>query len=176
MVNAAFDWELVAALPKLRRFAFGLAGSIDEGDDLVQAACERALARRDQYEPGMRLVNWMYRIVQRVWIDRLWHRRREPTAVDLLTLADFAGGDTAVEAEWRLALAEVRLAIARLPPDQRTVLLLVSAEGVAYREAAEILGLPIDTVVSGLARARLALGRVLEEPRGGSEPKDGKLC
>jgi RNA polymerase sigma-70 factor (ECF subfamily) len=78
--------------------------------------------------------------------------------------------------EWRLALAEVRLAIARLPPDQRTVLLLVSAEGVAYREAADILGLPIDTVVSGLARARLALGRVLEEPRGGSEPKDGKLC
>ena len=68
-------------------------------------------------------------------------------------------------------LAKVRLAIAGLPPDQRTVLLLVSVEGVAYREAAEILGLPIDTVMSALARARLALGRVLEESRGGSEPK-----
>jgi len=170
MVDAAFGRELVAALPKLRRFAFGLAGSIDEGDDLVQAACERALARRDQYEPGTRLVNWMYRIVQRVWIDRFG--RREPTMVDLLTLADFPGGD-ALEAESRLVLAEVRLAIAGLPPDQRTVLLLVSVEGVAYREAAEILGLPIDTVMSGLARARLALGRVLEDSRGGSEPKGG---
>jgi RNA polymerase sigma-70 factor, ECF subfamily len=178
MVDAAFGRELVAALPKLRRFAFGLAGSIDEGDDLVQAACERALARRDQYEPGTRLVNWMYRIVQRVWIDRLgW---REPTMVDLLTVADFPGGD-ALEAESRLVLAKVRLAIAGLPPDQRTVLLLVSVEGVAYREAAEILGLPIDTVMSGLARARLALSRVLEDSRGGSEPKGGsakviKLC
>jgi RNA polymerase sigma-70 factor, ECF subfamily len=171
MVDAAFGRELVAALPKLRRFAFGLAGSIDEGDDLVQAACEQALARRDQYEPGTRLVNWMYRIVQRVWIDRF--RRREPRMVDLLTLADFPGD--ALEAESRPVLAKVRLAIAGLPPDQRTVLLLVSVEGVAYREAAEILGLPIDTVMSGLARARLALSRVLEDSRGGSEPKGGKL-
>jgi RNA polymerase sigma-70 factor (ECF subfamily) len=167
MVDAAFDQKLVAALPKLRRFAFGLAGSIDEGDDLVQAACERALARRDQYEPATRLVNWMYRIVQTVWIDRLRDWRREPTAVDLLVLADFSGGDTAVEAESRLALAEVRRAIAGLPPDQRAVLLLVSVEGVAYREAAKILGLQIDTVMSGLARARLALGQVLARaPRG----------
>ena len=171
MADAAFDQELVAALPKLRRFAFGLAGSIDEGDDLVQAACERALARRDQYEPGTRLVSWMYRIVQTVWIDRLRHRRREPLVVDPVALADFPGGDAAVEAESRLALAEVRRAIAGLSPDQRTVLLLVSVEGVAYREAAEILGLSIGTVMSRLARARLALARVLEEPRRGSEQK-----
>jgi RNA polymerase sigma-70 factor, ECF subfamily len=65
----------------------------------------------------------------------------------------------------------VRRAIAGLSPDQRTVLLLVSVEGVAYREAAEILGLSIGTVMSRLARARLALGRALEEPRRGSKPK-----
>jgi RNA polymerase sigma-70 factor (ECF subfamily) len=171
MAYAAFDQELVAALPKLRRFAFGLAGSIDEGDDLVQAACERALARRDQYEPGTRLVSWMYRIVQTVWIDRLRHRRRGPAVMDPTALADFPGGDAAVEAESRLALAEVRQAIAGLTPEQRTVLLLISVEGVAYREAAEILQLPIGTVMSRLARARLALGKALEQPRRGSEPK-----
>jgi RNA polymerase sigma-70 factor (ECF subfamily) len=171
MAYAGFDQELVAALPKLRRFAFGLAGSIEEGDDLVQAACERALARRNQYEPGTRLVSWMYRIVQTVWIDRLRQRRRGPTAMDPTALAEFPGGDAAMEAESRLALAEVRRAIATLPPEQRTVLLLVCVEGVAYREAAEILQLPIGTVMSRLARARLALGRALEEPRRGSEDK-----
>ena len=114
MVDAAFDQELVAALPKLRRFAFGLTGSIDEGDDLVQAACERALARRDQYKPGTRLVSWMYRIVQTVWIDRLRHRRRGPTVMDPTALADLPGGDAAAEMESRLALAEVRRAINRV--------------------------------------------------------------
>ena len=171
MVDAAFDQELVAALPKLRRFAFGLTGSIDEGDDLVQAACERALARRDQYKPGTRLVSWMYRIVQTVWIDRLRHRRRGPTVMDPTALADLPGGDAAAEMESRLALAEVRRAIAGLPPEQRTVLLLVCVEGVAYREAAEILQLPIGTVMSRLARARLALGKALEQPGRGRETK-----
>jgi RNA polymerase sigma-70 factor, ECF subfamily len=164
MAEATFDQELVAALPKLRRFAFGLAGSIDEGDDLVQAACERALARRHQYEPGTRLVSWMYRILQTVWIDRLRHRQRGPAAIDPAALAELPGGDAAAEVESRLALAEVRRAIANLPPEQRAVLLLVTVEGVAYREAAEILELPIGTVMSRLARARLALGQALEEP------------
>ena len=91
--------------------------------------------------------------------------------MDPTALADFPGGDAAVEAESRLALAEVRRAIADLTPEQRTVLLLVSVEGVAYREAAEILQLPIGTVMSRLARARLALGEALERPRRGSEPK-----
>lgn len=164
MAHAAFDRELVSALPKLRRFAFGLTGSIDEGDDLVQAACERALSRRDQYEPGTRLVSWMYRILQTVWIDRLRHRRRGPAIIDPVAMAAFPGGDAAVEAESRLALAEVRRAIGNLAPEQRAVLLLVSVEGIAYREAAEVLGIPIGTVMSRLARARLALGKALEAP------------
>jgi RNA polymerase sigma-70 factor (ECF subfamily) len=75
------------------------------------------------------------------------------------------GGDAAVEAELRLALAEVSRAIAALSPEQRAVLLLVSVEGVAYREAAEIVELPIGTVMSRLAHARLALGQALDAPR-----------
>ena len=163
MTDAAFDRELVAALPRLRRFAFGLAGSLDEADDLVQAACERALARRDQYEPGTRLVSWLYRIVQTIWIDQV--RRQRTVSVDPALLAEYPGGDAVGEAESRLALAEVRQAIAVLSPEHRTVLLLVSVEGLAYREAAEILGLPIGTIMSRLARARLALAKALEEPK-----------
>jgi RNA polymerase sigma-70 factor (ECF subfamily) len=84
--------------------------------------------------------------------------------VDPATLAEYPGGDAMGEAESRLALAEVRRAIAALSPEQRTVLLLVSVEGLAYREAVEILGLPIGTIMSRLARARLTLGKALEEP------------
>ena len=160
MTDAAFDRELVAALPRLRRFAFGLAGSLDEADDLVQAACERALARRDQYEPGTRLVSWLYRIVQTIWIDRV--RRHRTVSVDPALLAEYPGGDAVGEAESRLALAEVRRAIAVLSPEQRTVLLLVSVEGLAYRDAAEVLDLPIGTIMSRLARARMALQQQLE--------------
>jgi len=62
-------------------------GSLDEADDLVQAACERALARRDQYEPGTRLVSWMYRIVQTIWIDQI--RRQRTVSVDPAMLAEY---------------------------------------------------------------------------------------
>jgi RNA polymerase sigma-70 factor (ECF subfamily) len=85
--------------------------------------------------------------------------------VDPALLAEYPGGDAVGEAESRLALAEVRRAIAVLSPEQRTVLLLVSVEGLAYRDAAEILGLPIGTIMSRLARARLALAKALEEPK-----------
>jgi RNA polymerase sigma-70 factor, ECF subfamily len=180
MAQAAFNRQLVAVLPRLRRFAYGLTGSIDEGDDLVQSACERALSRVDQFEPGTRLDSWMYRILQTVWIDSQRRRRRGAVGVDPADLEAYPGGDAAEEAEARLTLADVRKAMAVLAPEQRAVLLLVSVEGVAYREAAEILGLPIGTVMSRLARARLALGKALEEPRGETGPAavsqdDGKV-
>jgi len=161
-VDVKFRAQLVALLPRLRRFACGLTGSVDEGDDLVQSAVERALARVDQFEPGSRLDSWMYRILQTIWIDRLRRRRRGEIGVDPADLTEYAGGDAEREAEARLHLVEVRRAIARLPAEQRAVLLLVSVEGVAYKQAAEILDLPLGTVMSRLARARIALGKDLE--------------
>jgi RNA polymerase sigma factor (sigma-70 family) len=70
VVNRQVRAELVSLLPRLRRFAYGLTGSLDAGDDLVQSACERALMRLDQFQPGTRLDSWMYRIVQNLWIDQ----------------------------------------------------------------------------------------------------------
>jgi RNA polymerase sigma-70 factor (ECF subfamily) len=70
-VSASFNDQLVAVLPRLRRFARGLTGSAVEADDLVQAACERALARTHQFQAGTRFDSWMFRIVQTVWIDQL---------------------------------------------------------------------------------------------------------
>jgi RNA polymerase sigma-70 factor, ECF subfamily len=160
-----FSRQLVALLPRLRRFARGLTGSADLGDDLVQASCERALVRRNQFAQGSRLDSWMYRIMQNLWIDDRRRLRRDAVAVDPAELARRAGSEAGEAPDDRLYLAEVRDAIARLPEEQREVLLLVSVEGFSYRDAAEVLDLPIGTVMSRLSRGRLALGRELDKGR-----------
>ncbi len=162
MAEDAVLTEMVALLPRLRRFACGLTGSLADADDLVQGACVKALDRIEQWRPGTRLDSWMFRILQNLWIDQLRERRGREVAMDPEDLAERAVGDAARENEARIALGEVRREVAKLPPDQRAVLMLVSVEGVSYKEAAEILEIPIGTVMSRLARARLALGRAIE--------------
>jgi len=163
--SVEFSDQLLALLPKLRRFARTLTGSVDEGDDLVQSACERALERADQFMLGTRFDSWMYRIVQTIWIDRLRQRRHREEGIDPTELAKYPGGDSVDAAEGKIALAEARRAIAKLPVDLREVLVLVSIEELPYREAAEVLGIPIGTVMSRLSRARLTLYEMMAEPK-----------
>jgi RNA polymerase sigma-70 factor, ECF subfamily len=160
-VSARFSDQLVAVLPRLRRFARGLAGTAAEADDLVQAACERALARAHQFQEGTRFDSWMFRIVQTIWIDQL--RAREVRKEDGDIAEERLGSDAPVRViEARLALAEVRRAVERLPPDQRTVLMLVTVEGLSYKEAAAVADVPVGTIMSRLARARAALQQQLD--------------
>ena len=160
-----FGDQLVAVLPRLRRFARGLTGSSVEADDLVQAACERALARRHQFQEGTRFDSWMFRIVQTIWIDQI--RSREVRKSDGDIGEDRLGSDEPVRrVEARLTLAEVRRAVDRLTPDQRAALLLVTVEGLSYKEAAEVVDVPIGTIMSRLARARIALQLQLEAAGG----------
>ena len=155
--------ELVGLLPRLRRFAYGLTGSLDDGDDLVQGACERALRRLDQFQPGTRFDSWMYRIVQNLWIDQRRARQFRPEAgVEPAELEALAVGDAERELDSRLVLANVQRAVAALPEEQRAILLLVCVEGQSYKAAAEVLEIPLGTVMSRLARARLAVGRALD--------------
>jgi len=155
-MSASFNDQLVAVLPRLRRFARGLTGSAVEADDLVQAACERALARAHQFQPGTRFDSWMFRIVQTVWIDQL--RARETRRTESEDEALGAGTDEpSRRVEARMALREVQAAIAVLPAEQRVALLLVTVEGLSYREAAEVAAVPVGTIMSRLARARMAL-------------------
>jgi RNA polymerase sigma-70 factor, ECF subfamily len=160
-VNSRFSDQLIAVLPRLRRFARGLTGSAVEADDLVQAACERALARHHQFQEGTRFDSWMFRIVQTIWIDQI--RSRDVRKEDGEIVEERLGSDEAVRrVEARLALDEVRRAVDRLPPDQRTVLLLVTVDGLSYKEAAEVVSVPVGTIMSRLARARIALQLQLE--------------
>jgi RNA polymerase sigma-70 factor (ECF subfamily) len=159
--SARFSEQLIAVLPRLRRFARGLAGAAADADDLVQAACERALARSHQFEEGTRFDSWMYRIVQTIWIDQL--RAREVRKEDGDVAEERLGSDAPVRrVEARLALAEVRQAIQLLPPDQRTVLMLVTVEGLSYKEEAAVADVPVGTVMSRLARARIELQHLLD--------------
>lgn len=160
--------EMLAALPRVRRFAYALTGSRIEGDDLVQAVCERALARLDQFRPGSRMDSWLFRITQTSWVERHRAERLRRPATDLDSLGEVAGEDGRRVVEARLMLERVRRIVAGLPEDQRSVLGLVTVDGRSYREAAESLGVPIGTVMSRLARARRRIAEALDDERGPS--------
>ncbi len=160
-MSQSFSDQLIAVLPRLRRFARGLAGSAAEADDLVQAACERALTRAHQFQEGTRFDSWMFRIVQTIWIDLIRARgvRQEGGEDEGMNV----GTDESVRrAEARLALGEVHEALRQIPVDQRSALLLVTVDGLSYKEAAEIADVPVGTIMSRLARARVALQAKLE--------------
>ena len=152
-----FEEELVELLPRLRRFARGLARHASDADDLCQAAIERALKSRDQWQQGTRLDSWMYRITRNLWIDerRAAGRRGVQTQID--DGVRQVAGDGAAEVEAGVLRDDVDGAMARLPDEQREVVMLILVEGFAYREAAEILDVPIGTVTSRLARGRETL-------------------
>src|SRR6202041_322298 len=164
-VTKRFSDQLIAVLPRLRRFAPGLTRSMSEADDLVQAACERALAREHQFQEGTRFDSWMFRIVQTIWIDQL--RARNIRKEDDDIAEERLGTDEPVRrVEARLALSEVRRAVSLLPPDQRATLMLVTVEGLSYKQAADVTGVPVGTIMSRLARARIALQQLLEAGSG----------
>lgn len=158
--------EMIALLPRLRRFARGLTGSEEEADDLVQAACERAIQRIGQWQPGTRLDSWMFRIMQNLWIDaiRMGKLRGSHLSIVDPESQQAPGMDGEQATMNRLTLEAVRRGVQRLPPDQRSVLLLVCVEGSSYKEAADTLGIPVGTVMSRLSRARLALNRMVGGP------------
>lgn len=148
---------IIEFLPRLRRFAYSLAGNPDQGDDLVQETCLRALSRADQWQPGTRLDSWMYRIAQNIWLDRMRANKVRGPSIDIDSLPDLASHDGRAVTESRLTLEEVTRGIARLPADQQVLVSLVCVEGLSYKEAADVLQVPIGTVMSRLARARRAL-------------------
>jgi RNA polymerase sigma-70 factor (ECF subfamily) len=165
--------RMVAILPRLRRFAYALTGNAEQGDDLVQDACLRALSRIDQWQPGTRLDSWMYRIAQNIWFDRVRANRVRGEVVDIEVAEAIAGSDGRVVAESELTLQAVVAALGRLPAEQRAVVALVCVEGASYQEAADITGVPIGTVMSRLARARRALNAALNQPE---LTRNGKLA
>ncbi len=160
--DAEFRDELVRLLPRLRRFALSLTGDLDKADDLVQAACVRALSRRHQWRDGSRLDSWMFKIIHRLMIDtsramrvRAPHFRLEEERF----VAKTGNIMRKVEAKW--SLGKVAAAMRKMTVDERLILSLVCIDGMSYRHAAETLQIPVGTVMSRLARARKKLHRLV---------------
>ena len=151
--------ELAKLLPRLRRFARTVTRHREDADDLVQTAVERALVHIDQWQPGTRLDSWVFRIMKNAWIDEVRARARR----DDVLVPEEAGelvGDAPMDRHLeRLALQQ---AMQRLNEDQRLAVGLVLVEGLPYKEAAQVLDIPVGTLTSRLARAREALQSVLD--------------
>jgi len=160
-LSRGFEEGVLALLPRLRRFAAGLARDPSDADDLCQITIERALRSRDRWQEGSRLDSWMYRIMRNTWIDeaRARTRRRQTFVDEEKGLAVGAGGGQEALAD----LHDIDRALARLPDEQREAVLLVMVEGYSYREAAEIVGCPVGTLNSRLVRGRDALLALLGE-------------
>ena len=159
-MTETFRTALVALLPRLRRFALGLTTDAERADDLVQAACERALTRGHQWQPGTRLDSWMFRIVQNLWIDQLRGQSRIAPIEDE-ELQNIEGEDWNARIESQITLETALAAMATLPAAMRSVLMLVCVEGLSYQETAAVLEVPVGTVMSRLARARIAVHRCM---------------
>jgi RNA polymerase sigma-70 factor, ECF subfamily len=150
--------QIVQLLPRLRRFARSLANSVQDADDLVQLAIERALSRSEQLRPQAQLSSWLFGILRNAWIDEARARGRRTK----LFVAPELGENVADPAAGSQAdTLSVQDALARLPDDQREVISLVLVEGLSYKEAAEIVGVPVGTVTSRLARGRDSLQTML---------------
>jgi RNA polymerase sigma-70 factor (ECF subfamily) len=153
----SFEYELSALLPRLRRFAHGLSRSPADADDLTQMTIERALRAKAQWQPGSRLDSWLYKIMRNLWIDTVRSRGRQDRVEAPAEDAAMLGQDPRDAIEASIDLQRVMAAMDRLPNEQREVVALILIEGFGYREAAELLGLPIGTVSSRLVRGRTAL-------------------
>ena len=155
--TAAIRQEMLALLPRLRRFARGLTGHAADADDLVQDTVERALRRLSTFETGTRLDSWMYRIAQNLWIDRRRAAKVRRAVAGEGEVEQVAGPGGEAAAMAHLEVGRLGRAMAELPDDQRAAVSLVLIEGLSYREASAVLGVPEGTLTSRLSRGRAAL-------------------
>ncbi len=155
--------QIIGLLPRLRRFARTLARNPHDADDIVQIAIERALARSDQLRAGARVSSWMFGIVRNAWIDEVRARGRQAKMFAPEELGVNVGDASMGAHDDMLSVQD---ALERLPDDQRLAIGLVLVEGLSYKEAAQIMDVPIGTLTSRLARGRDALQEMLADTTG----------
>lgn len=166
-----FSRRIGELLPRLYRFALVLARSPPDADDLVQCACERALVRARQFTADTRLDRWLFRILHSIWLNELRSRAVRSRFRLREQQARQVAENSLGRPDTTLLLREMLAIAFELPAEQRSVLLLICGEGFTYRETADTLGIPIGTVVSRLARARLALMERVARADRASAPK-----
>lgn len=156
---------LPGMLPRLWAFALRISGDKYDAEDLVQLACVRALERAHQLQPDTSPLSWMFAIVHTTWINEVRSRnvrgrsRQEWDDSVIETITD----PSAPTPEAELMYQQILVAVNNLPDGQREVMLLVAVERFSYKETAEILEVPIGTVMSRLSRARQTIGTLFSD-------------
>jgi RNA polymerase sigma-70 factor, ECF subfamily len=162
MTTASFRKALIDEIPHLRRFARGLCGDVSVADDLVQDCVERALLKSHLYDSSRPLRAWLYVVLRNIYVSNWRRDAKFKTTKDLDALVGLEGA-VAPDQESNFAMVMIANALDTLPTQQREVLVLISLEEMSYSQAAEIIGVPIGTVMSRLSRARTHLQNILEE-------------
>ncbi|WP_328795152.1 RNA polymerase sigma factor [Jannaschia marina] len=153
--------------PRLWRFALILSSSRDAADDLAQATCLRALDKAAGYTPGTRLDSWLFKMAQRIWLNEL-RSQAVRRGGGLQPVEDIALPDPGPGAETNILVGQVLSRISALPEAQRASVTLVYVEGFSYAEAAEILEVPIGTIMSRLSTARRKVSEAMEDAKTGT--------
>jgi RNA polymerase sigma-70 factor (ECF subfamily) len=157
-------------IPALRRYARGLLGNPPDADDLVQDCLEHAIGRWHQRRADGNPRAWIFTILHNLAINRLNQMRRRGPSIALEDASDDRLAEAPTQ-ENRLRYRDLMRALEELPDEQRSVVLLVTVEGLTYSEAAAVLSMPIGTVMSRLSRGRERLRRTLEgEPATATAP------
>lgn len=143
-------------LTRLWRYAVVLSHQRDVADDLVQATCVRALERAHQFIAGTRLDRWLFSILHSIWLNEV-RSRRVRMGQGFVDADEALVFDGARETETHILAGQVLKQVQALPEAQRTAVFLAYVEGLSYREVAEVLDVPIGTVMSRLAAARAKL-------------------
>lgn len=164
--------DIAALLPRLRRFARAVTRHREDADDLVQIAVERALGRSAQWEAGTRLDSWIFRIMKNAWIDEIRVRTRRDHLFEPEEAGEHVGDDFAEAHQQRIAIQK---AISLLSEDHRLVIGLVLVDGLPYKEAADVLEIPIGTLTSRLARARSTARIIIRSSENGMSISDETL-
>jgi RNA polymerase sigma-70 factor (ECF subfamily) len=150
-------------IPRLRRYARALTHATDRADDLVQDTLVRALSKLHLWQPGTDLRAWLFTIMHHQFVNTVRREARERTTVDIEHVSSTLAATT--DPTVGRQLIELERALARLPTEQREVVLLVGLEGMPYESVAEILGVPTGTVRSRLSRGRERLRELMGRER-----------
>lgn len=158
-ISAQFRDQMIAAIPGLRAFGLSLTARGDRADDLVQETLMKAWKHHESFEQGTNMKAWLYTILRNEFYSQLRKRKREVEDAD-----GFYSGKVAVHAEQdgHLDMADLRVALAKLPEDQREAIILVGASGFSYEETADICSVAVGTIKSRVNRARARLAVLLQ--------------
>ncbi len=153
-ISTEFRTQILAAIPGLRAFGLSLTSRSDKADDLVQETLMKAWKHHESFQQGTNMKAWLYTILRNEFYSQLRKRKREVEDADGVYSSKVA---VSAEQDGHLDIADLRIALAKLPEDQREAIILVGASGFSYEEAAVICSVAVGTIKSRVNRARARL-------------------